>query len=265
DLVFYTSDGILYYLDSEETPWLAITDQEHNLVLQNLDSADHQFAKRGNYYPDLDQANVAIAALTTKRFNLYNLQLKRYNEELSFFEIPTGSYQSLNQDQLRLVEAVYGQSEEDLAANMKMLKQKFIGKTKMWIVNPEYVQKYASQGPLARVSWLNDFTHASNFNADCKTIYQHMHVRGVRRKNKDVHTPKNQSPKLNAEMLSPTKANILMVSAPYVCGFAYSTFTEIVPEDASAADVLVPAHDLELVADHSWAEFEEKIRALYKK
>src|SRR3989338_4162646 len=66
-------------------------------------------------------------------------------------------------------------------------------------------------------------------------------------------------------VLLPTKANILSVSQPYVCGFAYETFEKIVPEDAAAADILIPARDLKLVPDHSWTEFEQKIMTLYKK
>jgi len=118
-----------------------------------------------------------------------------------------------------------------------------------------------------RAVWLCINTDWFNLNCYNNPINDYGRSRGVHEVGAAGASKKSEeSAKTEkSEVLLPTKANILQVSQPYVCGFAYETFQRIVPEDAAAADVLVPARDLKLVPDHSWPEFEQKVRAMYKK
>ena len=260
NLSFYTSDGMIYYLDQEtNAPWLAVTDEKHNLLLQNIDGAVEQLAKTGNYHPAHDEAWRVISSPTTNRFNLSKLQLTRYNEETSYFEFPTDSY-LLNIEQYDLVERIYG------FRNLKMLKDALINETKIKILNPEYIQKHAQNGPIARASWLGNFIANSDFYAIARFIHYHSHVRGVRVSESDEEVPDTLREGGQSILYPATKEQILTVAQPYISGRDWNDFESHIPEKAPAlGDTLRVAYEGKFISPHSQPEFDQKIRALYQK
>ncbi|MDP3697947.1 MAG: hypothetical protein Q8R47_00010 [Nanoarchaeota archaeon] len=273
DLSFYTSDGMIYYLDQDtDTPWLAITDEEHNLLLQNIDGAVEQLAKTRNYHPAYDEAWQVISAPATHRFNLDKLQLTRYNEETSDFEFPTDSY-LLNPEQYDLVEHIFG------LKNLKMLKDAQISKTRIKVLNPEYIQKHAQNGPIARASWLDNFINFSQFIANVRNFSDCGRVCGVGKKTdnssdflrRGASDSEEKMPDTLREpgqsVLHPaTKEQILAVAEPYLSGRDWKDFKSHIPEKAPAlGDTLQVAHEGKFISSHSQPEFDQKIRALYQK
>ncbi|MDP3728100.1 MAG: hypothetical protein Q8R18_01465, partial [bacterium] len=65
---------------------------------------------------------------------------------------------------------------------MKMLADANIKETKVYVLNPEYVQKNTKEGAIGRASWLDFFDDNSNFNADGRSFNYNSRLRGVRRR-----------------------------------------------------------------------------------
>ncbi len=176
NLWFYTADGELYFMDNDK-PKLAMTREADNLVLRHIDDAFPQLTSGGNYHPALAEATSAIKASTTEVFDLTALNLKKHDDEFSFIEVPTTNYDSLNHEQRRLAERVYGKGN-DFVLNMAMLKQSGINTIKVYVLNPEYVKEHAKSSPIGRASWLINFDSVSNFYAFVRGIDYDFCVRG---------------------------------------------------------------------------------------
>ena len=181
---FYTADGEMYFLDGvKKTPNLAMTREAHNPVLKNIDSAFYQLTQEHNYHvlqPDFEQA---LAVIDTVLIALPTLRLSKHDAEFSYLPIATtpSKYNKLNKEERKFAERVYGQGD-DFTKNMKMLKEEGkISETRIWVLNPDYVQKHAAEGAIARASWLDLFDGSSHFNAYGRSINLHVRVRGVRR------------------------------------------------------------------------------------
>ncbi len=179
-LGFYTADGILYFIKDGKVK-LAITREPDNLVLRHIDDAFAQLTAGGNYQADQAEAERAIKASATEIFDLNERELKRYNDEFSYLEILTTRYDKLSHEMRRLAERVYGKGN-DFILNMVMLKEAGIDSTKLYVLNPEYVQKHAKDSPIGRASWLYDFFNSSYFYANDRNIDGSGRVRGVRKK-----------------------------------------------------------------------------------
>src|SRR3989338_1992462 len=80
--VFYTSDGIIYYVE-DKTPKIALTSGPNNLVLKHLDDALQAFTLGRNYVPDPAEAEAVIHAQDTLRSDLGQMRLTDYDEERS--------------------------------------------------------------------------------------------------------------------------------------------------------------------------------------
>ncbi len=178
-LWFYTADGELYFMDGGK-PKLAMTREPDNLVLRHIDDAFTQLTSGGNYVPHPAEAERAIKASTTEVFDLTKLNPKKYDNEFSFIEVSTTNYNSLNPEQRRLAERVYGKGN-DFVLNMAMLKQSGINTTRVYVLDPEYVKEHANRGPIGRGSWLNNFYSDSSFIANDRNINNRGRLRGVRR------------------------------------------------------------------------------------
>ena len=179
DQTFYTADGALYFLQGR-TPTLAITREKDNLVLRHLDDAFTQLTRTKNYRPDVQEAQQSIGAPETVLIDVTKLHLHGDDAEWRYLEISTTNYNKLRPEERKLVERVYGQGNE-FSASMAMLKEAGIEETKVYVLNPAYVQKEAVQGPLGRASWLNFFTIVSNFGASDRDVGGSGRLRGVRR------------------------------------------------------------------------------------
>ena len=153
---FYTADGELYFL-KDKKPMLAITRESDNLVLRHIDDAFTQLTKIGNYLVDKTEAQASIESKNTVLIDLSKLRLSDGDSEYKCLVIDTKNYaKKLNSEEKRLAKRVYG-SGKDLAANMKMLNDAGISETRIYVLNPEYIQKKAQNGPLGRASWLDYF------------------------------------------------------------------------------------------------------------
>ena len=179
DNYFYTSDGILYFVENN-TPKIAITAESHNLVLKHIDEAFVQLTQNGNYIPDTAESAAAIHAQDSLVLNLNQMRLRKYDEEFSNLTVSTVNYGKLNPVEHRIVERVFGPGK-DLIENMKMLKDAGISETYIWVLNPDYVRKHAETDAIGRASWLDRFGSNSIFNAGDRYIYDRSSVRGVRR------------------------------------------------------------------------------------
>ena len=181
-LGFYTADGQLYFLAGEEkTPSLAMTRQPHNLVLRHINDAFTQLVETGNYHPDVAEAQQAIAASDTVIIDLTKLRLEKQNDDFSALVISTTKYDTeLNTEERKLAEHVYEQGD-NFVANMQILSDAGISETRVYVLNPKYVQKEARKGAIGRASWLGDFSYYSRFNANGRSVSSHGALRGVRR------------------------------------------------------------------------------------
>jgi len=176
---FWTADGNLYNIEDENgnslrgkdaekgEAVLYLSDRDNNLVFQNIDEACRQLSdtKIQNYRPSEENAQRVKKADTTLRIRLSDSNLQRGSDEWSYFEIDTVNYNtSLNAVQRAFSERVYGKGN-DFAENMKMLKEAEKEKTKILVLNPEYVKKHAKDGFIARASRLDSFYDDSRFDA----------------------------------------------------------------------------------------------------
>src|SRR3989338_7893774 len=73
---FYTADGNLYFI-KDGKPFWAITREPENLVLRHIDAAFPQLTQSHNYYPDLADAEEALAAGDTVLIDVSQLGLDR--------------------------------------------------------------------------------------------------------------------------------------------------------------------------------------------
>nr|AQS33903.1 hypothetical protein [uncultured archaeon] len=227
NLWFYTGDGELYFVDGK-TPKLAMTREADNLVLRHIDDAFTQLTSSGNYRPDRAEADAAIKASTTEIFDLTELKLQKRDTEYSRMEVSTTKYDQLNTEQRRLAERVYGKGD-DFVANMAMLKVAGIQATNIYVLNPEYVKANAKDSPVARASWLIDFGCSSGFSACGRGISSGGRVRGVRGEVvREADAPENgavpSAPVVPSEIRTPTLAETLAVSRPYVPDVAWKAF-----------------------------------------
>ncbi len=218
NLWFYTADGELYFMDNDK-PKLAMTREADNLVLRHIDDAFTQLTSRGNYHPALAEATSAIKASTTEVFDLTALNLKTYNDEFSFIEVPTTKYEyvRLGSKQRRLAERVFGKGD-DFILNMKMLKQAGIDTTSVYVLNPNYVKEHAKSSPIGRASWLSNFGSNSSFSADDRNFDNRGRLRGVRREIvlPAGNAPKNTVPSAPQEVKLATFHEVRAYSASYV-------------------------------------------------
>ena len=181
---FYTADGIIYFRDGN-TPKIAITREEDNLVLRHIDEAFAQLTATRKYLPGPREAQTAIHATRTEIFDLTKLSLKDFykqdiKREYGSLEISTTEYGSLNPEQRRLAERVYGRGN-DFIANMAMLKQEFIHGIIVYVLNPKSVWKEARESPIGQASWLCNYSINSNFETRGRFVNPINSIRGVPR------------------------------------------------------------------------------------
>ena len=219
----YTADGGIYFLYGTQVPILAITREAYNPVLQNIDNAFEQLTSNQNYTVLFQDFEQALAVPETVLVSLPNLRLSKHDAEFSYLSLGTtpAKYNQLNYEERKLAERVYAKGN-DFVQNMKMLKDTGIGETRIWVLNPDYVQKHAEKGAMARASWLVSFGYDARFDAsvryvDGRDMLDHDRVRGVRRgasaseQEAPVGCDVQNSPE--EKLLSPTQSELYGPSA----------------------------------------------------
>jgi len=178
----YTANFGMYAVEDGEAV-LYFGGRKANPILSNIDEACNQLIKTSNYkVTSAEKSAVADSVKSghTLRIKLSELDLLKQDNEFSFFEIDTNNYDSLNKSQRALAEAVYG-SGQDFIENMEMLKRlpRRISKTRIYVLNEDYVKEHAKDGAVARATWLDDFGGSSDFDAYMCGVDDHNALRGV--------------------------------------------------------------------------------------
>ncbi len=182
---YYTADGPLYSLEgANQTPTLFLTRESDNLVLRHLNdkvnSSYEQLKDTKNYRPGAGEARQSMGAKDTLQIDLTKLRLRGDDTEWRYLEIDTQKYKKLKVEERKLAERYFGQ-DTSFTANMRMLKEAGIDATKIFVLNPEYVQREAQTGPVGRASWLYGFNYISILVAYGRGVSSGSRVRGVRR------------------------------------------------------------------------------------
>ena len=163
---FWTADGVIYFM-RDGKPHFALTRENKNPLLKNLDEACEQLLNTRDYrVPDKD-LEFALADLSTEVFDLDGLNLNRCSNEYSYLEVPTNPItHSLEDDPRRLVERVYGKGDnfEKVIAILAKIR---LPTPRVYVLNPSYVREHASAGAIGRASGLyyNRFS-PGEFNFD---------------------------------------------------------------------------------------------------
>jgi len=172
---FWTADGAIYFM-RDGKPYFALTRENQNPLFKNLDVACKQLLNTRDYrVPDKDLES-ALADPSTEVFDLDGLNLNFYSDEYPYLKLSTANprLDSLNEDERRLVDRVYGKGD-DFDKVMAMLAERKLSTSRVYVPNPSYVREYASAGAIRRASWLLD----SNFDADGHNFNNHFCLSGV--------------------------------------------------------------------------------------
>ena len=229
---FYPADGAVYSVDNG-TPTLRMTREAVNPVLNNIDDAFTQLTTTHNYTVLPSDFDAVKSAADTIAIDVTKLTLQGNEKEWGYLAISTTEYNTLNPEQRKLAERVYGQGT-DFVANMQMLNDAGITETKVYVLNPEYIKEHAKNGAVARASWLYDFISYSFFSAYVRGIDSGSRVRGVRREGerseptpagRDAKTaPVPQAPVVTPEMSPPTFNQVREYSTRFVPDVAREQF-----------------------------------------
>ena len=177
---FYTPDGGIYFMDGK-TPTLAITRGRSNPLFQDstIDEYCRQLLKNKNYRPTPEETQRALQAPDTVLVDFTILRLQKYTEEFSSLVVNTQEYNTLNSEEQKLAERVYGK-DDDFAQTMTMLAKADIRKTLVQVLNPDYVRAHAQENPFGRASWLSSFSNGSIFSASGRCVVNINSARGTR-------------------------------------------------------------------------------------
>lgn len=173
-MCLYTSDFPLYTVEKGKAV-LYLADSKHNLIFQNLDDAVNQIHESENYFPKNSEIGSVIKARSTLRVEISDLKLEDDDSEISYFDINTEDYSTLNNTQKTFAERIHGKGKT-FDKMMKMLRHRDIETTRFYVLNPEYVQErlHAKKAKsLARISSISSVDGNCNFFADDMDIDQY--------------------------------------------------------------------------------------------
>ena len=191
---FYTADFPLYTVEKEgkqKEAYLSLARGENNLTFDNIGEATNQLIRTGNYRVT-NRADVerVTKAESTLRVKLSDLRLQGDDNVFRYFEIDIANYNKLNPEQRRVAERVYGQGD-NFKENMRMFNWNGIKKTRVYVLNPDYVKQNTPQdGGFAWASRLVRFDFDSRFFALDWGVDYHLGLRGVRNIVAEGYTPK---------------------------------------------------------------------------
>lgn len=175
----YTANCAMYEMQDGEA-YVHFLAGDNNFFFKNIDEVCEQLIATGNYV--VPAGEVEPARRAAKSFKLSDLGLIKHNDELSYFEINTKKYDKLNPVQRQFAEAVHGEGK-DFKNVMEMLNNNGKNTTRVYVLNPQYVQNYFKNHPVekavARACWLNNFDSSSSFSASYRVVDFHNGLRGV--------------------------------------------------------------------------------------
>ena len=177
-LVFYTADGMIYYMEGD-VPHLAVTREGYNPVLLHIDDACTQLIETGNYRPSAEDVRSALTSKSTVHIDLTQLRLEG-NDERRYLTVPTWKYDSLNPEERKLAECVHGSGLAFKRA-MNMLGDTGTRRTSIYVLSLDYVREHAKEGAIGRTSWLYNIINSSDFNANDRRVNLNGRLRGIPR------------------------------------------------------------------------------------
>lgn len=216
---FYVADGPLYSLEGKkQTPTLWLSREADNLVLRHLNdkvnSSYDQLVNTGNFRPNSQEARKAMQAKDTLRVDLTKLHLQGNEAEWRYLEISTTDYNTLNAEERKLVERWYGQGKAFVTA-MKTLKRAGINETRVYVLNPTYLDKEAKERPLGRAGWRGGFNISAGSYANDRIVNNRNGLRGVR-----LEVPAGRAapkvPPAPQEIKPPSIEEFLRYTTPFV-------------------------------------------------
>jgi hypothetical protein len=151
-----------------------------NVIFNNIPESIKQLIEKGNYEVKNSDLESIVSSKETLKVELSKLKLQGTDGEWRYFEIDTSKYsKTLNKTQRAFAEKVYGEGR-DFKKNMKMLSEAGISKTKIYVLNPEYVLKNVQKGKaVGRACRLSSFDNSSSFYADDRDVDDSFALRGV--------------------------------------------------------------------------------------
>jgi len=186
-LEFYTANVPLYGVENGK-PFLLFGEREAflQLYVSNIEKVCEQIISPNQVYilPEVDKARalgVGILSGALKRFDLAELIETIYDDKYGYFTVSTNKAAQLTGARRELAELIHGQGE-DYFNTFKMLAESGISKTKVFVLNQDYVKSIARNNLLGRASWLGDFDRDSYFYAGIRCFGSGYRVRGVRKK-----------------------------------------------------------------------------------
>lgn len=179
---YFTSNFSTYCIEKTKTGkegFLYFGKTAANPLFSNMEEACRQLQMQENYrVPRQDVKKIfdSVKSGETHRVRLASLKLKVFDHEFAYFEIDTRYYwQSvknggLNRAQRDFAEKVFGDGK-DFNRYMYLLTYHNIRKTRIYVLNPTYVQQHHRAGTgIARLCLLCDFYYSSNFYANIRGI-----------------------------------------------------------------------------------------------
>jgi len=172
DQQIYAADGLIFFLEGN-TPKVAITREQTNPVLQNLEEACQKLSSTGIYRLRPKEVTKSLRDHETVILELSQLPicsiLERYDTKdplFGYVKVSTNDYHNYTNPELhKLLHRVQGQGRGRVRA-MKKLSEAGIKETKIYLLKPEYVVEKAKNGPFAMIWWLNNFRFNSNIVID---------------------------------------------------------------------------------------------------
>ncbi|MBW2982468.1 hypothetical protein KY343_06320 [Candidatus Woesearchaeota archaeon] len=166
DSVFYQSQGARGFVSLERN-------KEQNPLYKKARTATN-YLKKGEFRAGLD--DTSITRIITKgegriRVPLAGLELKSAAGEVYSFEFNPSDLSKLTQDQMRVINWMYGENKE-LEANMKNIRDNSAFPGRILFLGEEYVMEQAKKGTIMRALRINGYRPAKNpgFSACTKGI-----------------------------------------------------------------------------------------------
>ena len=168
--LFYTANVPLYGVENGK-PFFLFGGREAflRLYVPNIEEVCRQISSSEKVYtlPDTDKAwamKEGISSSALKRFDLAELIETKYDDKYGYFTIYTKNAALLGGAKRELAELIHGQGN-DYFNTFKMLAECAISKTRVFLLNSDYVNSIARNNLVGRASKLYSFNLETCFEA----------------------------------------------------------------------------------------------------
>ena len=188
NIYFHTADSSMYTVEKvsrRNEAFLYLGREPTNPIFNNIEEATQQLIRTGNYILTTEkrgEIDAVITAEDTLKVKLSDLELQKPKDRISFFDIHTNNhyFYKLNPEQQSVAERIYGQGD-DFKENMEMFYEGGITRTRVYVLNPDYVKKNVPRdGALVRASGLSEHVMDNDFINDIWIVGNRAGLHGVR-------------------------------------------------------------------------------------